>query len=93
MSPRILQELQGKVRAKQYIMTLHAQEEMEDDSLTVFDVEHGVLSGNISEKQKDLQTGETKYVIQGTTISDELVTVVGKIGFSGKLVIITVYRP
>ncbi len=34
-------------------MTVHAEEEMNDDGLTVFDVEHSILSGAIIERQKD----------------------------------------
>jgi len=44
---RILNQLREKVRARQYVMTLHANEEMDEDGLTIFDVESILLSGNI----------------------------------------------
>ena len=36
-----------KVRTRQYVMTLHAAEEMDEDGLTIFDVERGILTGKI----------------------------------------------
>ena len=33
--------MQEKVRQRQYVMTLHAHEEMNDDRLTIYDVERG----------------------------------------------------
>jgi len=55
---RILKQMRDKVRNRQYVMTLHAEEEMSDDELTIFDVERGILTGEIVERQKDAQTGE-----------------------------------
>ncbi len=34
-------------------MTLHAEEEMADDSMTIFDIEHVILTGVIIERQRD----------------------------------------
>jgi len=89
---RILKQMRDKVRSRQYVMTLHAEEEMSDDELTIFDVERGILTGEIVERQKDVQTGEWKYLVKGHTVTGEDIVVVGKIGLTGKLVIITVYR-
>jgi hypothetical protein len=72
-------------------MTLHAEEEMEDDDLTIFDVEEAVLTGKIVERQKDKATGEWKYVINGHSLERFSVSVVSKIGITGKLIIITVF--
>ena len=74
-------------------MTLHAEEEMSDDGLTIFDVERGILTGEIVERQKDQNTGEWKYLIQGETLAAYQVIVVTKISSTDKLVIITVYPP
>lgn len=84
--------MRDKVRTRQYVMTLHAEEEMSDDDLTIFDVERAILTGEIVERQKDRVTGEWKYLIQGQTVTDEEIVVVAKISITGKLVIITVYR-
>ena len=43
MFERILKRMREKVRKRQYVMTLHAEEEMKGDGLTIYDVERGVL--------------------------------------------------
>lgn len=92
MFERILKQIREKIRRRQYVMTLHAEEEMSDDDLSIFDVERSLLTGEIVERQKDAVTGEWKYLVKGNTVAgDEMVTV-AKISPTGKLVIITVYR-
>ena len=87
MYPRILTQMREKVRSRQYVMTLHAEEEMDDDNLTIYDVESGILTGKIQERQKDQETAEWKYLIEGQTISGESIVVVGKISSTNKLVL------
>lgn len=72
-------------------MTLHAEEEMDDDGLSIFDVEAGILTGEIIERQRDRDTGEWKYIVQGQTHAGDSVAVVVKLSPIGTLVIITVY--
>jgi hypothetical protein len=72
-------------------MTLHAEEEMDADGLTIFDVERGILTGEIVERQKDHHTGEWKYLIKGRTLSGEEVVAATKLSPTKKLVIVTVY--
>ena len=72
---RVLKQIRDKVRNRQYVMTLHAEEEMSDDELTIFDVECGILTGEIVERQKDAQTGEWKYLVKGQKyLRQEIVT-------------------
>ncbi|MCX7837874.1 MAG: DUF4258 domain-containing protein [Anaerolineae bacterium] len=92
MFQRVLKQMRDKVRSRQYVMTLHAEEEMSDDELTIFDVERCILTGEIVERQKDVDTGEWKYLVKGETVAGNQVIVVAKISFTGKLVFITVYR-
>lgn len=74
------------------MVTIHADEEMDDDDLTIFDVENVVLTGEIIERQKDRETSESKYLVRGKTVdASESVTAVVKFGSSGKLVVITIY--
>lgn len=87
----ILKRMQEKVRARQYVLTLHAEEEMNDDDLTIFDVESGILTGKIIKRQKDHATGEWKYLVKGRTLEGAQVVTVGKLSLTNKLVIITVY--
>jgi hypothetical protein len=89
---RILNQMRECIRACQYVMTTHAEEEMNDDGLTVYDVESVILSGTIEHRQKDTNTGEWKYLVKGKTISNDDAIVVGKLACTGKLVLITIYR-
>ena len=91
MFERVLKQMRGKIRTRQYVMTLHAEEEMNDDELTIFDVERGILTGEVIERQKDKATGEWKYLVQGQTIKGDSLVVVNKLSPTGKLIIITVY--
>jgi len=59
----------------------------------IYDVERGILTGAIWERQKDRQTGEFKYRLNGATISGNTIELVAKFSPTGKLVILTVYEP
>lgn len=61
MFERVLRQMREKIRTRQYVMTLHAEEEMNDDGLSIFDVERAILIGQIIERQEDRITGEWKY--------------------------------
>ena len=47
MFERLLKRMREKIRTRQYIMTVHAEEEMDEDDLTIFDIEHCILTGEI----------------------------------------------
>ena len=91
MYDRILKRIQDKIRTRQYVMTLHAEEEMDDDELSIFDIERCILTGKVTERQKDKVTKEWKYVIEGQSIFGDKVGTVAKLSLTGKLFIITVY--
>jgi hypothetical protein len=88
----MLRQMREKIRTRQYVMTLHAEEEMDDDGFTIFDVERAILTGKIVERQSDHHTGELKYVLMGEALQGGVVGVVAKLSPIHKLVIITVYR-
>lgn len=92
MHDRILYEMRQRIRFRRYVVTLHAVEEMDDDSLTVFDLENIVLTGHVVERQKDRISEEWKYLVFGDTINAQKATVVARLGVSGQLVILTVFR-
>ena len=75
-----------------YVMTLHAFEEMEDDALDIYDIEHVIVNGKIVDKQREPLTGELKYRFKGQTLSNGIAETVVKFGFNGKAVIITVFK-
>lgn len=85
--------MRDKIRQNEYIVTFHARKEMNDDDYSIFDVERGILNGEILERQKDRETAEWKYRIRGKTISNHDIEIICKLGPTDKLVIITVYKP
>jgi malate/lactate dehydrogenase len=85
--------IREKVSNQHYVMTLHAEEEMEDDELIIYDIEQGILTGKILECQKDRVTAESKYRIRGETTDGGEVELIVKLSPTGKVVIITVYVP
>lgn len=93
MFDRILKIMRDKIRQREYVMALHAEEEMTDDCLTIYDVERCILAGKIQERQKDKITAEWKYRINGKSIDGREVEIIAKLSPTGKLVIITVYVP
>jgi hypothetical protein len=88
---RALNRMREKIRTRQYIMTLHVEEEMNEDGLTIYDVERGILTGEVLERQKDKVTSEWKYRVGGETIGGKRIEIVAKLSPTGKLVIVTVY--
>lgn len=84
-------DLRNRVRARQYVVTNHAADELEDDNLRLFDLENIVLTGAIVRRTRDPETHEIKYVICGRTRGNDRAETVTKIGFTGALVFITVY--
>ena len=83
--------LRHLIRTLSYVVSTHAADELEDDNLTILDLENIVLTGQVVERQRDRGTRETKYVIQGATLDGTAGEIVAKVGHSGKLVVITVY--
>jgi hypothetical protein len=63
----VLLHIQAKIRALDDVMTIHVDEEMDDDALTILDVEQVILTGQIAEQQRDRNTGDWKYLINGQT--------------------------
>jgi len=88
----VLREIRDRIRARQYVVTLHAEEEMAEDELSPDDLEQGLLTGSIVERQQDKYTGEWKYRIRGSTINGEELEIVCKHGATGCVVVITIYR-
>ena len=87
-----LKKIREKVFNRQYVVTTHADDEMHDDSMSVYDIEHVMLTGEIVERQRDEVTGEWKYRIIGKTLGQQDAQVVVKLGPTDKLVIITVFK-
>ncbi len=85
MLPKIRDKMRAKIRALDYVMTVHAEEEMENDHLSILDIEEIVLTGSVIEKQNDAETHEEKYVVAGKTIDGVDAAVVAKLSATDKL--------
>jgi hypothetical protein len=87
-----IQRLRDFVRTLDYSDSVHDADELEDDGFSILDLEAVILSGEIVERQRDRATGETKCVIRGVALNKAEAECVVKIGPSGRLHSITVYR-
>ena len=83
--------LRQLIRMLSYVVSTHAADELEDDNLSILDLENVVLTGQITERQRDRVTRETKFVIQGNTLDGNAAEVVAKVGHTGRLFVITIY--
>lgn len=91
MFERILERMRKLLRGSQFVVTVHGLEAMEDDELTIFDVERCLSTGRIVQRQRDRQRREWKYLVQGQAVDGTPMAVVAKIGRTRRLVILTVY--
>jgi Domain of unknown function (DUF4258) len=92
MVSRTLVRMRDKVRKRLYVMTLHAEEEMDNDGLTIYDVESVILTGELLQQQRDRKTRDRKYLVRGETVGGtQTAVVVSRFGPTDKLVILTVY--
>ncbi len=91
MTQVTITRLRQLIRTLSYVVSNHAADELEDDQLSILDLENIVLTGQIVERQRDRQTRETKFVIQGGTLDGTAAEVVAKVAHTGRLFIITVY--
>ena len=58
MYTRILKRIRNLIRDRRYVVTVHALDEIDDDGLTIFDVERVILTGEITERQRDSKSRE-----------------------------------
>jgi len=87
-----LKRMRELIRMRRYVLTVHAEDEKDADDLTIFDLESVILTGHITERQRDQQFDEWKYLVSGQALAGAAVTVVTKFGPTNKLVLITVFR-
>lgn len=83
--------LRDLIRSLNYVVSIHAAEELDDDNLTILDLESIILTGEIVERQRDRHAREVKCVIRGFTLDDREAETVVQVGPTGRLVIVTVY--
>ena len=91
MARPTIKQLRHLIRTLNYVVSTHAAEELEDDHLSILDLENVILTGQIAERQRDAQTRESKIVISGVTLDGDQAQTVVKAGVTGKLIVITAY--
>jgi Domain of unknown function (DUF4258) len=91
MAQATISRFRQLIRSLNYVVSTHAAEELEDDNLSILDLENIVLTGQITERQRDVRTREVKCIVAGVTLDGAAAEVVVKAGFGGRLVVITVY--
>ena len=92
MFERTLGRFRSLIRSGEYLLSIHALEEMAEDDLLTEDVENVILTGSIVDRQIDRATRERKYAFIGRDLAGDRVGLVAKIGAADKAVVITVYR-
>lgn len=92
MALHTISRIRDCIRSLNYAVSLHAAEELDDDNLTIFDLENIILTGEIIERQRDRKTREVKLVVRGSSLEGIEAETVVKFGPSGALFIITIYR-
>ena len=91
MAQATISQFRQLIRSLRYVVSTHAAEELEDDNLSILDLENIILTGQITERQRDAKTRDAKCVVTGITLEGASAEAVVKVGFTGKLVVITVY--
>ena len=87
-----ISRIRDLVRTLNYVVSIHAADELHDDNLSILDLESIILTGRIVERQRDRHTRETKVLIRGIALDGSVAEAVAKAGLSGTLFVITVYR-
>ena len=91
MAQATISQFRHLIRTLNYVVSTHAAEDLEDDNLNILDLENIVLTGEIIERQRDTKTREVKCIVAGITLDGTAAEAVVKVGFTGKLVVVTVY--
>ncbi len=92
MKPRrVLRRIRELARTGRYVLTKHGYEEMKADGLSILDVENCLITGALVEWQRDRESSQWKFLVEGATLSGDRAAVVAKLGPNGELFIITVY--
>lgn len=85
-----ISHIRRRIRLREYYLSSHAEEEMIDDYLDRFDVEHAILYGIVEKKlTKDIRG--TRYRIEGPAKDGRLIHVICRFKATGNMTILTVY--
>ena len=87
---RTIDKLRRLVRDQEYDVSIHANEEMSNDSLIAIDVENAILTGKITKRLTKEARG-VRFEVTGESCDGRPVAVVCRILSTGWLRIITVF--
>lgn len=85
-----LQRIRQKIIDREYYLSSHAEDEMLDEQLERFDVEHAILKGKIDKKLTQDARG-TRYRMEGPARDGRMIQVVCRFREDSNLIIVTVY--
>ena len=54
MARSTINQLRNLIRTLNYVVSTHAAEELEDDELSILDLENIIFTGQITERQRDV---------------------------------------
>ena len=92
MSRRLLRRIRVAILNGDYDLTHHAIDEMVKDGLSIFDVEHAILSGEITKVEMEDPRGP-RYTLIGLARDQKAeVGIVGRFVETDVYLIITVYE-
>ncbi|HXG19693.1 MAG TPA: DUF4258 domain-containing protein [Methylomirabilota bacterium] len=92
MYPRILQQIQAFVRRGDYVLSIHVENELDNDECTEQDLEAAILNGEIVRRERDA-IGRPKYIIERMALDGRGLTAVAQPFSTRQLVVmVTVYE-
>lgn len=87
MYPRILAKIRALVKQGDYILSIHAENELADENLDEQDLEAAILNGTIVRRERD-PIGRAKYVIEGKALNGRGLTAVAQFVQTRQIVVI-----
>lgn len=85
-----IKRIRQKIVNREYYLSSHAEDEMQDDKIERADVENAILNGRIDKKLTEDIRG-TRYKIEGSAKDGRLINIVCRFKENGNLIIITIY--
>ena len=87
----VIERIRAKIRARDYYLSSHAEEEMAEDGFERADMENAILAGFVEKKMTHDPRG-TRYRVEGPAGDGRPMCVICRFKEGGPLVIITAYE-
>jgi len=86
----VIERIREKIRARDYYLSSHAEEEMAEDGLARSDMESAILNGFVQKRLAHDPRG-TRYRVEGPARDGRQVHVLCRFKAIGSLIIVTIY--